>query len=587
MHHGLPPAEPKAARVTALPWLGGIARVLDGAIASVFPGWGEKRLAARKAMAVSAFQAAQVDRLHRDLPVNYTADQAVLDSMDNLNARARQARRDDWAAVSIVEGFATDVVGTGITPRAAARDARGGEPLAAFNRQLDRAWRRWSRDPGRCDARRSLTLTQLMDLAVQEERTVGGALLTTEVGDGPRGPELRVQLYEIEQLASDLLEHPSNGNEIRAGVEIDAQGGPVAYWLYDEGTPADNIDATPTRIEAERVHHFKLPTRVRETLSPSKLSPVLRMMGELKNYDDYERTAKLIEACIGAQVVSSDKSASGGGQIGFSNVKSADDLTDSRGNAVNRLEAGAIYQPPAGKELKLLNPSRPGPQYDGYMDKQLTMIAAGAGRGFSAMTRRYQSSYTAERRGLLADRAVARKLREVLIWQVLSPIRSEWVMLEIMTGRATVPSGIDVADAGQLEELLECDWQPPAEEPIDEARDAASKKIRLDYHLDNRGNMLNREGRDWREQFDDEAEQRDYAAEREIGLPEFAAGGPSVDPSEPRPRGTQRSPDGTSGDTGDEADNDGESGGEARGGWRDSGLAERIVSAACAGGDDE
>ena len=128
--------------------------------------------------------------------------------------------------------------------------------------------------------------------------------------------------------------------------------------------------------------------------------------------------------------------------------------------------------------------------------------------------------------------------------QLLMPIRRLFIDLAILMRKIEVPAAI-LRDPDWREALYETEWMPPRREPIDPSKQAAAQKIRLEQRLTNRGRELNEEGRDWHDNFDDIAEQRDYAEEKGIALPEDSSGGPGVDSSEPRPRGESRSPDGT------------------------------------------
>jgi capsid protein len=306
------------------------------------------------------------------------------------------------------------------------------------------------------------------------------------------------------------------------------------------------------------VYRLAQVDRVRSVLASSVLTPVLTPARSLVTYLNHEDRAKHIEACVSLQLTKLPGYAGKAGQgIGMSERGTQAELTDANGRSVKRMESGTIYDPPPGTELKTVASNRPGTQFESYVKRREYQIAAGSARSRSAVSREFTASYTAERRGEVEDHKGNRLWHERSVAQVLMPLRRLFIDMAIVMGKVKVPAAI-LRDPDLREGLYETEWMPPRREPLDPSRDAASKKIRLDYKLDNHGRILNEEGRDWHENFDDIEEQAAYAKERGIPLPHMQPGGAGpVSPNEARPRGTSNAPDGA-GDGGDEESGDDE-----------------------------
>lgn len=541
---------------------GVLSRALDAVAGAFSPGWLSSRITARTELAAVAYQAAELNRLTADwLPGTLSGNQEIQPGLMDMNARARQGHRDSWAIRGVCDSYRRDV--GCLMPRACARDPRaerGKQKLVAFNSELDWWWREWFLDPKLVDKCRRQSGPDMIGLGVEEWVQVGGVFFVDSFEARADAPMYVLQMIEIEQLAHDLYETAPNGNTIIGGVEVDRYGASVAYHVYLAEHPLEDPRAEATRVDAARVHHFVRPSRVRQVLGPSRLSPVLLDDRELQQYLQSEARAKRLEACIAWQQTR-DATAKPGGltnsRIGLGQGPENVGATDAKGRSVKAIEPGVILNNPVGQKLELMNPSRPGGTFDMYVKRRESHIAAGADRSRSSVTREFTASYTAERRGLIEDRKVNRSVQfDLLAPQILRPIRRQFVRTLLLQPGLLSPEAMAevrplLRDRRLRRFLFETEWMPPREDPIDEAKTAAARKINTEHFFDNRGDMLGQGGRDWRDNFEDIAEQRDVAEDLKIPLPEFA-GGTGVDPAEPRPRGASNAPDGTADDDGED-----------------------------------
>lgn len=531
---------------------------LDRVAEAVSPRWHARRQQARlqhmETMVSAVFRAAEVSRLTADLgDLPLSGDQAALPELGRITDRVRDAYRNNWAIRSLVSAASRDTVGKGITVRFAARDVNG-ERLAAFNRKLDYDFRYWSERPELCDHGGAIPLHEILGLAVRDWKQTGSAFILLTYRPREEANGLQLQGLEIEQLATELSQNPDNGHEIRHGCEVDRHGVIQAYWFYTAEHPMEGVfhgrGGKPQRIERHRIIHLKRPDRVRETLPASALTPSLPLSTEQDRYVRSEGRSKSIESCISAQLIEDAASAPVGEShpLGMRGAETSEKITDSRGNELTQLESGLIFKPGRGRRLELMNPQRPGGQYAAYMDQQNQMIAAGADCGVSKLTRKYTSSYTAERRSLIEDGKTVDTDQELIKCVALRAIVERFTAYQIVEGRVQpgthYPLG-QLRDPESRRYLMECEMQPPPVQDIDPARAAARRKIDLDYKVDNRGRILNEDGLAWRENFDDIAEQAAYAQELGITLPEAGADA-KVSAREPRPRGQANSPNGAS-----------------------------------------
>lgn len=119
---------------------------------------------------------------------------------------------------------------------------------------------------------------------------------------------------QLQVLEADFLDEqkdgPSGNNLIIQGIEFDALGKRVAYWLFDEhpGSSSAWKTLTSRRVDAADVIHVFLPKRPGQARGYSWFAPVMQ---RLRNFDEMEdaimEQAK-IAACFAAFVTKDDSS---------------------------------------------------------------------------------------------------------------------------------------------------------------------------------------------------------------------------------------------------------------------------------------
>lgn len=528
--------------------------LLESAILFFSPAWAAKRAAARAYYELSTFAAAEQSRLTRDWKAKQTsADLAILEDMSTINARARAAERDDWAAGSTIDGFRRHVVGTGITCRTDARDTNG-EQRQDFNRKADRLWKRWCEDKRQCDAERRKAFLGIQQLAVTELVTVGEAFAVLDYQPRPGRSGLRIRMFESEQLDDIMQTNPDNGNEVRKGIELDEDGAPVAYWVYDRH-PQDWAMGghwklpVARRIAAEQVLHLMRPTRVAQTHGYTRFSRVLTKLRKLMRYDDFVSVRAQFEAAIGMTIESQQQAPSAAPW--FNSAPSATaPVTQADGSVELDIRPGMVHTIPAGKTAKFHVPTAPGGTYEPFMHQQLKEVAAGAGLDYPTTARDFEyGNFSSQRQSILERDGETDPLQKLLITDFIAPIRELFITLEILEGRLQAPGfGMGDEDADAL--WLQCKFVPPGKPWIDPANQSAAAKLAIEQRLKTRDEISQEiNGVPWVDIADQIDDEQEYAEELGIGLPEVMpkAIGPAVDPREPKPRAEANSPAGLNG----------------------------------------
>lgn len=507
-----------------------------------------------------------------------SADQIVNGSAPLLTGRARETVRNNKYADAIAQAYRRAM--SGITPRAAARDPRTGKLLVDLNKAADRQFRRWANRPEFCDVERRKTFREMQALGGEEFGTVGESFAVWRYRrSGMPISGLQIQMLEFEQLAHDLTHNPDNGLEIRAGIEIDADGAAVAYHFHPHAHPLESTNPPVFRVEADRVIHLMRQRRVRQTHGVTAMAAVLGDLWATGKYTEAELFAAWMEACVGLIDASQDEEDS---DLGFDDDAEVGETTARNDEAPEGLREEVVFRPGmiAKGDFRPFNPQHPNKSIEVFHKVILHGVSASTGFDYSTITKDFDGSYSARRQGMVKEWEHVDDLEDLQIHIGLGRrIWEIWYGFEVMDGRLPLTWSQFQEDPFAY---TEAEWEGRPRRHVDPAKEMAAEKLAIDYRLDNRSNIGNRRNIDWRENFERIAEIRDMAEQLGITLPEDAEGGPKTDASESRPT---REPDDPSEDSGASGASGayGDSGGGASGGDDNA----RLLAAALASGDEE
>lgn len=402
-----------------------------------------------------------------------------------LRARSRDACRNNPIARAAVERLVTDVIGTGVSPK----------PLADSERlrlRLIDTWESWS---VACDADGQTDFYGLQTLAMRAMFESGEVLALLEPSDAA-GVPLQIRLLESDHLPFKN-ETLKNGNRIVDGIEINARGQRVAYWLHPHHPgDGDVVGNEPKRVPAERVLHLFEPTRPGQLRGVPLISPVLVRLRDLDEFDDAQlqrqKIANLFVGFIQRPPVEP-------GQV----VKGPDGLPlpeDAASQPALQFEPGILQELLPGEEVIFSEP--PGTS-DGYRDftrMQLHVVAAALGIPYPLLTGDFSDINDRTVRVAINEykrRALA-LIRNVLVPKFCAPIRNAWVDAAVLAGALpTNRPGLKVTR-----------WTPHGWAYIQPVQDVQADILAIDAKLKSRSEALLERG------FDAELIDREIAADR-------------------------------------------------------------------------
>lgn len=439
---------------------------LDSAIAWISPELALQRQRARLRMdMMRGYDGAKSGRRTASWSTqSSSANVNILRDGPKLRERSRDLSRNNGWAVRAKEVIVSNVVGAGIL----------GQPKHSTKRKDAAAkalWKEWAETTA-CDADGQHTFYGLQALAMRAIVESGEVLIRKRPrrpGDGLPLP-FQIQLLEPEHLDGSKDVDLGGNRKISGGIEFDALGRRVAYWLYpvhpgESASGASNL--TSTRVPASDVAHAYRIDQPGQRRGVPWPAPV---MIDLKDLGDYERAQLLkqkIAACFAAFVVETE----------------APELAQDQTELIETIEPGAVEILPPGRDIRFASPpSNDG--YEPYVRQLLHKVAAGYGITYEALTNDYsQVNFSSGRMGWTEFH----RNIDIWRWQMIIPQICDPVWRWFYEAAGVIGTPLDGA---------EIVWTPPRREMIDPTKETDATKAAIRAGLKSWSEAVREQGED-------------------------------------------------------------------------------------------
>jgi len=337
-----------------------------------------------------------------------------------VRERARDAYRNNPWARRAVDALAVGAIGAGIKPQARLTDAD-------LKRRVQREWLLWT---DAADFAGRYDFYGLQQAALRTMLIDGEAIVRLLVEPGQRIP-LQLQLLTGEYLDSSRVD-----GQTLNGIEYDAAGRRVAYWLFRKH-PADAPDMQSIRVPAEQVIHLYAPIQPGVERGVSWLAPALVPLRELQEF---------VEAALVRQKIAS---------LFCGYVQTADGSNPlNQTNAVPTLEPGSMVRLQPGEAVEFSEPPDVGQTYEPFVRQQLRAIASALNVPYEILSGDVsQVTFASGRHALLEYRRQLESIQHhLVVFQLCRPVWEAWTRLAVAAG--VLPEG-DYRDVRWIAPVIE------------------------------------------------------------------------------------------------------------------------------------
>jgi lambda family phage portal protein len=415
------------------------------------------------------FAGASFNRLTQDfLGGLLSGHQEVKGDLDTLRARSRQICRDNPMGRRFLSLVAANVIGpTGIRLQVKSESARG-ELASSVNTRIEQAWKRWGK-PDQCTVTSQASMPYFQAQVVKTVARDGEAFIR-RVRGYPNRFGYALQLLDADLCDTGYDRVLPDGNEVRAGVEIDSYGKEVAYWLWT-AHPNDTVRSRERRrFSADDVLHLYLPERMGQTRGVPWLASVIVWLQMLYGYTEAELVA--------ARTASA--------KMGF--IKGGQPLGDEP--QTMEADPGKIDRLGVDEDFVSWDPTHPAGNFGPFLTTVLHQVASGADVAHASLTGDLSSvNYSSIRAGMLTERDHWRMLQCWFADHCLDPIYRDWLRMAVLSPQLTVP-------AADLERYESVAWQPRGWDWVDPQKDVEASAAARAYGFTTLGRILAEQGDD-------------------------------------------------------------------------------------------
>ncbi|WP_322893476.1 MULTISPECIES: phage portal protein [unclassified Yoonia] len=382
-----------------------------------------------------------------------SANAEIGPALARLRNSSRDMVRNNAYAARVIDIVVAHDIGAGIVAR-----PRTGKKTT--DKRLAEAWKAWA-ETTECDAEGQLDIYGLQSLIRRTVAESGECIVRLRYRRAEDGLTVPLQLQVLEPDHLDHLKHETlpGGGRIVFGVEFDALGRRVAFWLHRDH-PGDTLTrlgaafSSSVRVPAEEVLHIYRKQRAGQVRGVPELSAVMTKLQDLGEYHEAALVRAKMEAAIALVVTREDP--------GDDSRPLAPVDEDEDGNRIEKLYPGMISYLDPGENITTINPT-PSAGHEAFSRAALHSIGVGAGVTYDQISGDLSgANYSSLRAGKIEFRRQVEQRQ----WQMLIP------MLCAPIWKAFVKAG-NIAGSWPIQSA-NAEFTPPAHEQIDPRKDGAA-----------------------------------------------------------------------------------------------------------------
>ena len=418
------------------------------------------------------------------------------DITDNLEL-LRERSRDLYAGGGplgrgAIDRIALNAIGSGLTLSCRINAETLGlseEQAAEWEENTEREFCFWA-ESKECDIARGMNFYELQALCFKSVLLNGDALVMLPMRTTKNFPyDLRIALIEGDRLHDPFMK--PYGTIIDGGVELDAEGRPVAYHIANHHPDSELSGQPPlkyVRIPAfgelsgrRNILHLVPLERISQHRGVPFLAPVIETLKQIGRYSDAELMAAVVggifavffehevrDDAIGEEEYASELGA-GGSQEDFARMINSMSIDDMY---------GMMADLPEGVKATQLSPSRPNRYFDAFVLSLVRQIGSALGVPAEVLLLNFNSSYSASRGALLEAWKLFNYWRTWWVTNFCQPIYEEWLNEAVLRGRVKAPGFLE--DPMIRYAYSWADWTGPSQGQLDPVAEVEAAALRVE-----------------------------------------------------------------------------------------------------------
>ncbi len=422
-----------------------------------------------------------------------------------LSLRSWQAYIESPIAQTVLNKFCTWVIGRGLKLQSEPiKEVIGNSKidLKTFSDSVEARFKVYA-DSKMSDYSSQLTLNQLSNTAYKNAIIGGDVLVILRYIDNV----VKVQLVDGAHLLSPVFGSEwfpmitANGNRVVNGVEIDARGQHVAYYVrkpFDSLNPTNSLDVERVPVRGKKSGMltaflvYGLKFRLDNHRGIPLLTAVLEKLKTLERYDTATLSSAEEQAKLAYQIVHelgssgefpmAERVAHARDQNFVGSDLPATEMGEELASKVMATTDKQIVNNPQGAEIKPFKTNESQLYYKDYLEKNIDIVCACIEIPPNVAMSKYDSNYSASRAAVKDWEHTLSVKRKDFAVQFLQPIYDFWLEVEILKNNISAPGyllAVDKKDIMALAAYRNTRWVGAPVANIDPAKEVQAERLKL------------------------------------------------------------------------------------------------------------
>lgn len=420
-----------------------------------------------------------------------------------LRQRSRMLYMSAPIAAAALKRQRTNVVGNGLRLKCTInRDVLGMTPEAAeeWQKKTESEFALWAERKNACDATGVNDFYGMQQLVMLSWPMSGDAFAAVKHRDPtPLLPySLRLHIIEADRVRTPTADGgvgmltttgtAKNGNSIFDGVEVDADGQIVAYYIANTypyqstivPTVFQRVEAYGKRTGLPNILHIMDSERPDQYRGVPYLAQVIEPMLQMRRYTEAEIMAAVVQSFFTAFVkTEADPNGMPYNEVGGDHVEEV-----SRDPNEYELGPGTMNIMEPGEDITFASPTHPNTGFDTFMRSLCEQVGAALEIPADLLLMSFNSSYSASRAALLEAWKAFRMRREWLVKDFCRPVYELWLTEAVARGRIKAPGFL--TDPIIRQAYLSSEWIGPSQGQLDPTKEVQAAVTAIENGLSTR-----------------------------------------------------------------------------------------------------
>lgn len=407
-----------------------------------------------------------------------------------LRKRSEQIFKENLYARGIIRRMITNEISTGLSPEASPEESIIGVPddsLSDWTEDVENRIALWGKNPDQCDFKQESTFGALQRAARMEALIAGDALIVLRQNALTNLP--MVQIISGSKIKTPLSpqEIPKN-NTITHGVEQDARGRTVAYWVEQDDTRDFKRILARGARSGRKIAWLIYGTekRLDDVRGEPLLSLVLQSLKEIDRYRDSAQRKAVVNSIVAMYIKKGEDKPSTrpitSGAVRRGKVATEDnDGSPRQFNVTKQLPGLVPEELQVGEEPVLLGGQGTDVNFGTFEEAIIQAVAWCLEIPPEVMRLTFSNNYSASQAAINEYKMAINRVWGDFGETFCQPIYTDWLLSEVLRGRIQADGLLDAWRDPQRQDVfgawVSADWYGSIKPSTDMKKQGQGSKI--------------------------------------------------------------------------------------------------------------